>query len=143
MKRFEEFLNERFLNVFSDSEKQPFVDDVWEIIQKSYAKIGGIHGSGFKSKEDMIKSIPMWKVVRKNGVIVAVALYKDKEGRKRVAVGTNGTEEGKASIREIAENDFKRAYFEVSGPSFGSLRKSLGVDFLKKFAKTRTEVEGY
>lgn len=141
MKEFTQFLNERFVNAFSTEEKTPLADEVWDIIQKSYAKIGGIHGSGFKNKQNMIDAIPMWKAVRKNGKIVAVALYKDKEGRKRVAVGTDGSEDGKKGIFEIAKHDFTRAYFEVSGPSFGSLKRELGIEFLKQYVKSVEEAE--
>lgn len=51
-------LIERYVNVFSDAQKKPFASDVWDILSSSYAKIGGIKGSGFESKDSMISKIP-------------------------------------------------------------------------------------
>lgn len=74
-------LNERFVNIFSDEEtKRKYASDVWDILQKSYADIGGIKGSGFKTIDDMVKNIPFWKLSVHDGVVDAVAMYKDKGG---------------------------------------------------------------
>lgn len=120
-----DLLLERYVNVFSTEEKQSFADDVWEILVTSYAKIGGIKGSGFESKSSMISKIPFWKLVRKDGKIVAVMLYKDKNGRKLVALGSNGTSEGKEAIKKMFMEELKtqRAYGEISGPALKFVMK--------------------
>lgn len=88
--KFVEFLqgelNERFINALpnDDDIKQKFADQVWDVLQYSYRELGGLKGSGFNSKEDMIKNIPFWKMVTKNGVVHAVVMYKDRGGRKSV-----------------------------------------------------------
>jgi|APSaa5957512535_1039671.scaffolds.fasta_scaffold22038_4 hypothetical protein len=131
MERFKQYLEERVINVFpkqasSKYKPEDFIDEVWDILVSSYAAIGGMHGNGFKSKEDMIANIPMWKLIRKGGKIVTVAMYKDKKGRKRVAVGTNGTPAGKEGLRMIVTEDVKmhRSYGEISGPSLGFFMKT-------------------
>jgi len=55
-------------------------------------------------------------LVRKDGKIVAVMLYKDKNGRKMIALGTNGSKEGKEAIKKMLKEDIKtgRSYGEVS-----------------------------
>lgn len=146
-KTLKEFIlmNERFINLFQrDKEKRmEYVDDVWEILQKSYAPIGGIKGSGFGSKEEMISRLPFWKLVRRNGKIVAVGIYKDKSGRKFVAGGTDGSREGKDGLIDILKSDLKqrRSYVEVSGPLLSLLKKVIGVNDLKSFAMTPEEFE--
>jgi hypothetical protein len=72
-------LNEGFLNLLpSDKDKkQEHADVVWNMLQKAYAKVGGIQGSGFESKEDMIAKIPFWKIGRSKGQPNSVVLYKD------------------------------------------------------------------
>lgn len=130
-------LNERFVNLLgNDEKKSEYAQEVFDMIQKSYEAIGGQKGKGFKSPEDMIANIPFWKLVRTSGKIVAGAMYRDKGGRKRVAVFTNGTIAGKKGIASIMKEDFDRAYFEVSGPSLGFAVKLLGIDFIKSYAKT-------
>ena len=143
MLSFTEYLQERYVNLVgrsSEEEKKQYADDVWELLQFSYKAIGGMKGKGFSSKEDMIKNIPFWKLVRKNGKIVAGSLYRDKGGRKRVASFTDGSEAGKAGLAGIMREDFSRSYFEISKSSLGFAYKTLGGDFLVKYAKTPEEV---
>ena len=133
--RITDILVERFVNLLGDDpEKDKYVDVVWDMITKSYARIGGIQGKGFSTKEDLINNIPFWKLVRKDGDIVAGAFYRDKAGRKRVAVATNGTDTGKVALASIMANDFDRAYFEVSDPSLGFMIKQVGLDFVQGYA---------
>lgn len=136
-----DILQERFVNLLDPEKKEQFADRVYELIQKSYAPIGGQHGDGFASPEDMIAKIPMWKLVRRNGEIVAGAMYKDTSGRKRVAVFTDGSITGKQGLAEIMRDDFGRAYFEVSGPSLRFMVKLLGEDFVRKYAKSPEQAE--
>lgn len=112
-------LIERYVNLFDPEKKKAYADVVWDMIQNAYKKIGGIRGSGFSGKEDMIKNIPFWKVAKKDGKVVAVALYKDKGGRKRIASATDGTEDGKEKLEIMGREDFtrQRSYAEVSSSS--------------------------
>jgi hypothetical protein len=126
---FKEYLtlNESFHNFLPQHEdkKKEHAKEVFDMIHKSYESQGGIHGSGFKSPEDMVKNIPMWKVHKKDGKIHAVALYKDKAGHKRVALGTDGSDTGKSAASNIVTSDLKqkRAHMEVSGKSLSFLKK--------------------
>jgi hypothetical protein len=131
MKTFKQFITEHFINVFTPEQKEPYVDQVWELLQKTYAYAGGIKGSGFKDKQDMIDNIPMWKLVSKDGKIITARMYKDKDGRKIVASGTDGSKESIKSYRAISKEDLKRAYVEVSDKPLESLKKTLGADFFK------------
>lgn len=46
----------------------------------------------------------------KDEKVLAVAMYKDKEGRKLIAIGTDGSQEAKKKIAEIMRNDLDRSY---------------------------------
>ena len=81
-------LFEHVINTSSRQDKLKYKDEVWNILQLSYQYIGGIKGSGFSSADEMVEKIPYWKLVKKNDKIVAVMLYKDKNGRKMVACGS-------------------------------------------------------
>ena len=100
MKTFKEFINEqryqllseRFINLIGDDErKEDYRDQVWNLLQTSYKPIGGIKGTGFKSPDDMVKNIPFWKMAVKDGKVEAVIMYRDKGGRKSVAMGSTGS----------------------------------------------------
>lgn len=140
--KFKQFISERFLNLFyaDISERERYAEDVFELLQDSYSYIGGIKGSGFESAEDMIERIPLWKLVRLNDKIVAAALYKDKEGRKRVAVASDGTPEAKKKLAEIVKDDMEqtRSYGEISGGSIGFSKRQ--VDNFEQFVITPEEV---
>ena len=131
MNNFKQFLiTEKIDNFFlSDKEqREKYADQVWDILQTSYKSIGGIKGSGFGSKEDMIAKIPMWKIFRRGDVVQAVMMYKDKNGRKRVAIGTNGEKEGKRMLAKGLIDEYKtgRAFGEVSDKSLEFIKRLLG-----------------
>lgn len=137
MYTFSKYIEETFVNLFGDDpRKHKHAKEVHDMLQQSYKKVGGIHGSGFRSPEDMVKNIPMWKLKRHNGKIVSAAMYKDKGGRKLVASGSDGSPEGKKGVVEIGKSDLStgRAYGEKSGPSLSALKKNKGVDFIKQNA---------
>lgn len=147
MKKFKEIyesvvLQERILNFFRDDKEQRelYAKEVWNLLQDAYKDLGGLKGSGFNNMDDMIKNIPMWKVYKRDGEVVAVMMYKDKDGRKRVAMGARD-DRGKLYIASQLKEEFKRAYFEVSGPSYGFIKKQVGVLFLRKYVKTIDEVK--
>lgn len=127
-------LNESFKNLFKPNEKEKYKEEVFTMLQNAYSKIGGMKGSGFNSPDDMVKNIPFWKLSIKNGVILAGVMYKDKEGRKRVASFTNNTEEGKHKLADIMKNDLNRAFMEVSESSLGFIRKIVSDEELIKYA---------
>lgn len=142
MQTFKSFITERFVNLIGDDEKKAkYADEVWNLLQKSYAPIGGIKGSGFSSKQDMIDNIPFWKLGVKNGKVVAVIMYKDKGGRKSVAFGSDGSDASVPVVRDIFKNDITRAYGEKSKAALGKLLKTIPWNVLKAYAIPPEKVE--
>lgn len=124
-------LLETFDNLFNnDGEKrQALAPKVFTMLQNAYASIGGLKGAGFTSPEDMIANIPMWKVFRRGQDIKAVMMYKDTNGRKRVAMATDGSHEGKATLAKMIADEYAhggRSYAEISGGSLNFHKKVLG-----------------
>ena len=123
MKSLTQYLNEaliceRFLNALNKEDMRKYADEVWDILQKAYSYCGGM--AGMDSVEQLINETDMWKMVRKNGKIVAVNTYSNKRsGRKICYGGQDGTEEGKKAFKKILEEDFKlkdrQSWAEVSG----------------------------
>ena len=140
MLTFKRFLNEGFVNLINDNpKKSDYIDAVWDMIQKSYAPIGGIKSRGFDSKESMMK-IPFWKIGTVNGKPVAVTFYKDKNGRKSVASGTDGSDDGKKRIVDMMKNELKRSYGEKSKASLGLMLNIVPPDVIKQFLIPPKEV---
>lgn len=111
----EQLITETFINVFDKKDMQKYADEVWILLQKQYSRIGGFKTA--KTKEDLINKSWMWKMSRRDGKIVAVSVYKYKNGRKSIAKGYDGSEIGKKDIVQIYKDDinFKRGWAEVSG----------------------------
>lgn len=136
--KIRDIINERYVNLVGDSpevkaKKKRYSDDVWNMLQKSYADIGGIKGSGFESPEAMVDKIPFWKIGVRDGKPVSVSMYKDKAGRKAVAIGTDGSADGKHFVDDTFSQDYKRAYSEKSKGSLGKLLKTVPWDELEKY----------
>lgn len=123
-------LTETFDNYLPGDEdkKRLIADEVYQMLQNSYADKGGLIGSGLGSPEEMVQKIPMWKVYRKGNDIKSVILYKDKNGRKGVAMGTDGSREGKIAAGKMsgAEIEQKRSYAEISGAALRMQQKKFG-----------------
>lgn len=123
MKSLTQYLNEaliceRFLNAFNKEDMRKYADEVWDLLQKAYAYCGGM--AGMDSVDQLIDETDMWKMVRKNGKIVAVNTYSNKRsGRKICYGGQDGSEAGKMAFKKILEEDFKlkerESWAEVSG----------------------------
>ena len=143
----EQVLLERYVNLIKKEDKQKYVDQVWDMLQKTYAPIGGFKSAD--SKEDLIQDSSIWKLVRKGGKIVAVMIYKDKLGRKSIAgateIGEDGkaTEEGKKALLSIVIEDIKlnRSWSEVSGKMEHLKRKYGAVPIPNKYAAELTGKE--
>lgn len=129
-----------------DPKKHEYKHHVFNMLQKSYSPIGGIAGSGFKSPDDMVKNIHMWKLTKRNGEITHASMYKKTSSgtRKRVAVTTNQTEQGKKDLVHSITADLKqkRSFSEVSGPLLHVLANHLGDDIHNHIIK-REHVSNY
>lgn len=112
--------------------KTKYMDQVWEVLQSSYAAIGGIKGNGFQSPEAML-TLPMWKLGVRDGVVKAVLIYKDKNGRKSVAAGTDGSYQGAWFIRDMFKVEMSRSYGEKSKAALGMVMKLHPFDVIKEF----------
>lgn len=140
MKTFKETLSEKYINLINnDPNKEKYIDIVWDLVYNAYSGIGGIKGSGFKNKQDMIDNIPFWKLLKKNDKIIGVFLYKDKGGRKRIATAIDGSDEARKALKDFYKHEFKRSFSEVSGASWGSIRKRVPMDELLSVVKTPEE----
>lgn len=112
-------LNERYITLTDNINMNKYIDVVWDMLQATYKDIGGFLTA--KSKNELIKKSSLWKLVRKNNKIVAVAIYTSKHGgRKLIAVAADGTSIGKDALYSIIREDIKmmtqrQAWAEVSG----------------------------
>ena len=143
--RISQIISERFINAVrndpkSQAIKQKYKDQVWDLLQKSYAPIGGIKGSGFANVDDMVNRIPMWKMAVRDGRVRAVILYKDSGGRKSVAIGTDGTDEGARFLDEMFQQELTRSYSEKSKAALGKLMKLIPWSTLEKYLMTPDRV---
>jgi hypothetical protein len=143
--KFAEFLNEKYLNLFTNTKdvisRNEYKDEVYELLQRAYKDIGGIKGNGFNSADDMVKNMPFWKIAKVKGKIVAIILYKDKNGRKAVAMATDGSRDGILKLKDILKNELSRSYMEASSNALRFAIKFLGVELLKKYAISIDDVK--
>lgn len=144
MLSFKQHINENYKNFIGPNSREKRVkwaDQVWNILQRSYAPIGGIKGSGFRSKQDMIDNIPFWKIYTKDNKVVAAVFYKDKNGRKLVAIATDGSDLGKKIVADIFKASLGVSYGEKSGPALATIMKNIPWDTLKSVLFTPDQLE--
>lgn len=138
--RYTELL-EHYVNAFDQDAKSKYADQVWEIMQKSYASQGGFHSA--EDVQDLIQKTGMWKLCVRNGHVYCAMLYKDQNGRKSIASGTDGSSLGKRDYFKMKEEDikFQRAWAEVSGPVEKIMKRSGAEPIPNKFASVLTGKE--
>lgn len=132
-------LNERYVTVTNNNDMSKYVDIVWDMLQNAYKEIGGFLTA--KTKDELIKKSSLWKMVRRNGKILAVKIYTSKKGgRKSIACATDGTKEGKDALYSIIKEDIKmmnqrQAWAEVSGKMEHLYNKFGGVIVPSKYVQ--------
>lgn len=139
-------LLESYVNLIDDSNKLKYIDQVWEILQDSYASQGGIKGKGFSNKQDMIENIQFWKLFTKNDIVYCCVLYKFKDGiRKTVALGINRDPEhinvSRKYMHQMLKQEFTRSLMEVSGQLVQYLKKNFK-DLVYKYSIPVEKVSG-
>lgn len=113
--RFSQILFEHFVNLHTPEQKEPYKDIVWDILQRSYAEIGGFKGAA--NADELAHTPGLWKLSRRDGEIGAVAIYKDHHGRKAIGFGTDGSVHARRDFHNIKDADvkFERMWVEASG----------------------------
>lgn len=137
-----EFINEHFLTITDKNKMKEYGDDVWDMLQKAYAYIGGVAGAD--SIDDIINDTDMWKLVRRNGKITAIKAYKFKKGgRKSNCCASDGTEQGKKDLMKIYKEDGimkdRKQYGEYSGKAVSAVLKTGGIPVPASIAQTLLE----
>lgn len=98
-------------------ELNKYKDQVWELLQIAYEKIGGIKGC--ETLDQLIADSDLWKLKSKDGEILAVTIYTFKRGGRKLTAGcAKKTEEGKKALYQIIKDDMEKpergAWMEVS-----------------------------
>lgn len=130
-------LNEyQYLNLWTDNNdnyshsndielKKKYCDEVWELLQKAYAHIGG--SASFDDKDEMISKADLWKLKLRNGKISAAILYTTQKGGGRKLIAAGSRKSDNAIEAEQCKNDLvkmikddcvmtkRNAWAEVSG----------------------------
>lgn len=122
----EMLVNEHFVNCHDRSDMKKYADDVWKILVRSYEYCGGM--AGMDSPEQLIDETSMWKLVRRDGKIVACIVYTDKRGgRKACYAGSDGSEQGTKDLLKIMNEDSllpdREAWGEYSGKAASTMIK--------------------
>lgn len=134
---FKDFLMEKVisigLNPKHEGHREKLRGQIHDVIRKSYAGVNGGYGdrgAGSKEESDAIHSdisdAAHIKATLRGGKVTHATLYKARAGRKIIALGTDGSERGKADLRQNQKDDHKqkRAWGEFSDRAEGSYRKA-------------------
>jgi len=126
MQSFKEFITEKVLSIglnpSHEVHRENHRQEIHDILHHSYSSIGGYagHKSGSSEESHAIHhdiTHGVIKATKRSGKISSVSLYKKSHGRKLVAAGTNGSEQGKHDLKKtnLEDHEQKRAWGEVSG----------------------------
>lgn len=150
--RYHEFLIERVVNLQSTAEKLSYADQVWDMLQRSYKKIGGFKSAN--SPEELANEPGYWKLVRRGEKITALGVYKKvpkTQNFKMIASATEtelnpetgeyrATTQGLKDYNMVKSADIKtnRSWAEVSGPAEKIMIRSGAKPIDNKYAEFLT-----
>lgn len=134
---FKDFLAEKILSIGLNPKhakhREGLRGQLHDVIRKSYAGVeGGYGGQGVgtdaesKAIHSDISDSDHIKATVRGGKVTHATLYKAKAGRKAIALGTDGSDQGKTDLRRNQADDHKqkRAWGEFSGKAENSYRKA-------------------
>ncbi len=113
-------LSDRFFQEEANSilDKRLIVDEVYSLLEVSYASVkGGLH---FGSRDALILSTDIWKLIYLEETLVGVVIYKAKRGLKMVAMAISHTFERrvrrytKRLLAYMFRVTFTKSWMEVS-----------------------------
>ncbi len=130
--RYNEFLIERVLNLHTPEEKMPYAQEVWDMLQRSYENIGGFKSAS--SVEELMNEPGYWKVVRRDGRLTAVNIYKKVPRTKTYKVIASATE---------TEYDPEKKRYKATKPGFKDYEmvKSGDVKMKRSWAEVSDKAE--
>jgi hypothetical protein len=149
--RYHQLLVEKILNLHTSEEKMKYADKIWDMLQRSYKKMGGFKSAN--SPEELANDPGYWKLVRRGSHITALGVYKkvpNTNNFKMIASATEtepdtegaykATEQGKKDYHMLKNDDIKtkRAWTEVSGPAEKLMLKAGAKPIDNKYAEFLT-----
>lgn len=150
--RYYELLIERILNLHTVDERKPYLDQVWDLLQRSYKKLGGF--KSVANPEELLNEPGYWKVIRRKGKVTAVTIYKKSPKTKNYKVIASASEtsydpekdrykatpQGLSDYEMMKKSDIKtnRSWAEVSGPAEVFMKRNGAKPVSNKFAEFLT-----
>ncbi|TFG96267.1 hypothetical protein E4H12_11455 [Candidatus Thorarchaeota archaeon] len=112
-----EILTERFVNLVSPQQREPYANVVWDMIRDTYSNHTSGLGSG-TNISDLLRTPGIWKLAVRDNDVKGGAIYREHRGRKLRLVFHDGTSEGKIEMKRVMTDDIARgrAWGEFSGP---------------------------
>jgi hypothetical protein len=122
-----QIISEKFINLIGEDNIKPYIQDIWNIMQRTYKSIGGFKTAN--SPEELLNKVSFAKLVKKDNKIIAAILYKDKLGRKTIAGGSDGSTEGVKWIKKVFQEEIQqqRSWGEFSGKMESLMLKYGGI----------------
>jgi hypothetical protein len=124
---FKTYLNEHYLSIGLNPDHEKYREqhrqEIHDILHNSYKSVEGGYGGHGSGTEEESKAIHddisnnMIKAVKRHGKITAVGLFRKQHGRKAIAIGSDGSDQGKKDVIMTAKEGHKqkRDWAEVSG----------------------------
>jgi hypothetical protein len=106
----------KILTTENHLDKLQFGNRVYNLLETAYKDCGGINlASGFKNIEDMINSIPVWRLSFVNNELISVMLFKVKSNKLKMVAYAPLLEIDPALRKSDLEFMLNNSYAELSG----------------------------
>lgn len=106
----------KILRAENNTAKAQYAMAVYSHLKVAYSTCGGINlANGFKDADDMLKSIPVWRLTFKNDKLISVMLFKEKAGELKMVAYAPFTAIDLAIRKADLQFMLNNSYVELSG----------------------------
>ncbi|MBL7472219.1 hypothetical protein [Robertkochia sediminum] len=131
----------KFFKAHNMEEKAKYVKAVYHLLKEAYATCGGINlANGFKDEDDMLKSIPVWRLTLKNDQLISVMLFKEKAGKLKMVAYAPLTEIDFSIRRSDLRFMLKHSYAELSGKLLSITLKEISTSWEDYVSKSPEKI---
>lgn len=122
-------------------EKAQYANAVYTYLEKAYSDCGGINlANGFADAEDMVKSIPVWRLTFQNNKLISVMLFKVKSNKFKMVAYAPFIQIDLAIRKSDLQFMLNNSYVELSGKLLSITLKEIKSTWRNFVSKSPKEI---
>lgn len=127
----------KFFRVENSIEKAQYAAEVYDFLEVAYKNCGGISlANGFADAQDMLSSIPVWRLTFIDEKLISVIMFKERLNKMKMVAYAPLAEIDKEVRTSDLQFILNNSYAELSGKLLSIVLKEIKTDIKNYLSKT-------